>query len=515
VPECDDAHAAAVEEVYGLIEAAQGQLSEAGVLAAGPGLLRGGWDDVRVLLTFARSLAVREAGGDDAALVREMLDLAAGLADPALHALALATTASRRAEARHAHPLEPDDSSASPLVRAVALLDDPGGLSMHRACAHIEIGVVSHTLGLWELAIEHYEQAELAIAGDTSRTARRQRVVLGINRIELIADWACAHAVIGDRESAAGRARAYLDTERPGPDGDWPPGWVEQHDGHLHLLAALAGVEAPKVGPVRPAIAELAAVLRTMPDAGEGSPAVLRTVPAAGEGSPAVPEEATTVPPHARLLAMRLAAQFAGAPEIALRYADELAALRWNDRLHRVSNIRAAIAVERRRREHEQLRRDLLTDDLTGLANRRGYHAYLDDHSGDVDAFYAVLMVDVDRFKAVNDGFGHDVGDLVLTRIAGILGAHVRPGDLAARLGGDEFVVIFAAVPAEVPGLRAQEIIDAVRGHAWRELAAGLSVSISVGVHLGGGAELPGLITGADRNLYRAKDRGRGRVVAS
>ena len=226
------------------------------------------------------------------------------------------------------------------------------------------------------------------------------------------------------------------------------------------------------------------------------------------------------VPANARLLCMSIAARLPGAPEIAIVYADELATLRWNARIDQMTGVRDAIAVERRRREHEQLRRQVLVDDLTGLTNRRGYHAYLagllqpgGEHEDDGPGGYAVMMIDVDHFKGVNDTFGHDVGDIVLTRIAQVLAAHVRPVDLAARLGGDEFVVILAGTRPGVPEARAEAILDSVRGHPWEEIAAGLAVSISIGVHHGGRQELPTLLADADRKLYHAKNGGRGRVA--
>jgi diguanylate cyclase (GGDEF)-like protein len=131
------------------------------------------------------------------------------------------------------------------------------------------------------------------------------------------------------------------------------------------------------------------------------------------------------------------------------------------------------------------------------------------------ESAYAVMMIDVDHFKAVNDGFGHDVGDLVLARLGQILAVHVRQIDLAARLGGDEFVVILADVHTGVPVARAQQILDAVRSHPWDELAPGLTVSVSIGVHHGSRGELPSLLTDADRSLYNAKHDGRGRVWAN
>jgi len=226
------------------------------------------------------------------------------------------------------------------------------------------------------------------------------------------------------------------------------------------------------------------------------------------------------LPTFAHLLALGLAAKQPGTAPAAIRYGEQLAALRWNDRLDRVAGIRDAIAVERRRRDHEQLRRDLVVDELTGLANRRGYHAYLaaaNDHSTaqSDELRYTVMMIDVDHFKAVNDGFGHEVGDLVLARLGQVFAAHVRQTDLAARLGGDEFAIILADVLPGVPETRAQHILQAVNNYPWNDLAAGLTVSVSIGVHHGSRSELPVLLSDADRHLYQAKNRGRGRVAAT
>jgi diguanylate cyclase (GGDEF)-like protein len=276
------------------------------------------------------------------------------------------------------------------------------------------------------------------------------------------------------------------------------------------LLAALAGAGEPKAAPKN--AAALGAAIRAARARDHVRAAML------AEG----PTEHVEVhlPTSTHLLALSLAAKRPGTAPAAIRYGDQLAALRWNDRLDRMIGMRDAIAVERRRRDHEQLRRDLVVDQLTGLANRRGYHAYLaalDDPTGDRqsdDGEYAVMMIDVDHFKAVNDGFGHDVGDVVLACLGQILAAHVRHTDLAARFGGDEFVIILADVKPGVPKIRAQHVLEAIQTYPWDDLAAGLAVSVSIGVHHGHRRELPILLSDADRNLYHAKNLGRGRVAA-
>ena len=102
-------------------------------------------------------------------------------------------------------------------------------------------------------------------------------------------------------------------------------------------------------------------------------------------------------------------------------------------------------ATERLRRE-EELRREADTDPLTGLANRRGFDVRAQrltatcEHNGTPAA---VLMIDIDHFKAINDTHGHDGGDIVLRAVADTLARGARPIDLVGRLGGEEFAVSY------------------------------------------------------------------------
>jgi diguanylate cyclase (GGDEF)-like protein len=494
-------HEAAIEQAYLLIEAAQGHHDAARVEAADRVALARGWDDIRLLLHFARSLACLEDGLDDSVHADAMLDAAVLLGDTALLALAIAVKGARRATRRRTTTA--GESAAALLVRAVVLLDenDPATPVVHRAGALIEVACVAHELGFWELALEYYELTAQALAagGDGwAETIRRQWRVVAINSFDLTLDWASSLAAIGEWDAAAARAAALLTTTGDPTDDGWPPVWVTQVRGSRHLLTALAGhPPAPAEG----RIADLGAAISAA-RAGDAERAA-RLADAATD-DPGMP-----LPTCTQLLRLSIIARRPGTNPTAVRYGDELARLRWNDRVDRMSGMRDAIAVERRRRDHEQLRRELVVDELTGLANRRGYQAYLAAVDG---ASYAVMMIDVDHFKAVNDTFGHDVGDVVLARLGHVLSAHVRPADLAARIGGDEFVVILADVQADVPGLRAQQILDAVRDHPWDEVAAGLAISVSIGVHHGGRTELPALLNDADRHLYHAKRHGRGRA---
>ncbi|MEU4243594.1 GGDEF domain-containing protein [Actinoplanes sp. NPDC026619] len=505
-------HDAAIEQAYLLIEAAQGQHDAEAVESLDRSAAANGWHDVRLLLHFARSLACREMAEDDSGHVDAMLSAAVQLAEPSLLALSGAVKAARNADRRRSSMA--GESAAKLLVDAVVLLDEinPAQPVVHRVAALIEVANVAHELGFWELALEYLTLAERAttdeVTGRWAGTAGRQLLVVTVNRCELMLDWSSALATIGEWEQAAALARSALADSRPA-GSHWPPSWIAQYHAQLHLMAILAGIGPP--GPAPTNVAALGAAIQAA-QAGEVARAA-----ALADG----PTEHVEVhlPTCTHLLALSLAARRPGTTPAALRYGDQLAALRWNDRLDRMAGMRDAIAVERRRRDHEQLRRALVIDELTGLANRRGYHAYLatlddpDGHGQSTDAEYAAMMIDVDHFKGVNDGFGHDVGDLVLARLGQILAAEVRQTDLAARLGGDEFVIILADVGPGVPEARAQQILQAVRTYPWDDLAAGLAVSVSIGVHHGDRRHLPVLLSDADRNLYQAKNHGRGRVA--
>jgi diguanylate cyclase (GGDEF)-like protein len=504
----------AIEQAYLLIESAQGHHDAARVENADRDAVVHGWDDVRLLLNWARSLACLELAEDDASHVDAMLDGALALADPSLHALSVAVKAARNAD--HRRTTAPLESAAKLFVDAVVLLEDhdPAQPVVHRVAALIEVANVAHELGFWELALEYFSLAEQALAADRSgrwcETARRQLLVVRFNRCEVVLDWSCARAGTGEWELAADLARSAL-ASGVTADSCWPPSWLAQYQSQLYLLAALAGAEAP--GPAAENVAAFGAAIRAARAGDHVRAARLAEGPAE--------HIEMRLPTCAHLLTLCLAARQPNTAPAAIRYGDQLAALRWNDRLDRMAGMRDAIAVERRRHEHEQLRRDLVMDDLTGLANRRGYHAYLaslDDAGAHVRSDgteYAVMMIDVDHFKAVNDGFGHDVGDVVLAQLGQILAGHVRQTDLAARLGGDEFVIILAEVTPGIALIRAQQILESVQAYPWDGIAVGLAVSVSIGVHRGSRRELPILLSDADRNLYQAKKQGRGRVAAT
>ena len=152
----------------------------------------------------------------------------------------------------------------------------------------------------------------------------------------------------------------------------------------------------------------------------------------------------------------------------------------------------------------ERLAQSATTDPLTGLANRRAFEQRLDARlaGGSADVF-AVLMLDVDDLKQVNDGHGHAAGDAVLVEVARVLRSHVREGDVVTRWGGDEFVLL-------VDGLDRVGAVSLARRIGGTLLAAqdrarSISVSLGSACYPADGSSRDALLAAADRSMYADK----------
>lgn len=156
-------------------------------------------------------------------------------------------------------------------------------------------------------------------------------------------------------------------------------------------------------------------------------------------------------------------------------------------------------------------------DDLTDLLNRKTFLKSARDlvaAAPDGEGAGAMLFIDADHFKTVNDTFGHAVGDSVLREIGAVLQSAVEPGDLVGRLGGEEFAVFLAGAKSD----RLETVCDRIQSGARRisrvlELN-GSTITVSIGAMLHApGQDLDSLLVAADRNLYAAKKDGRDRIV--
>jgi diguanylate cyclase (GGDEF)-like protein len=150
-----------------------------------------------------------------------------------------------------------------------------------------------------------------------------------------------------------------------------------------------------------------------------------------------------------------------------------------------------------------------ITDELTGLLNRRGFRLELERalararRRGETGV---LLLCDLDRFKPVNDTFGHPAGDAVLRAVADLLRSQTRHSDYVARLGGDEFAVIMTDTTPRRAAARAARLRLRLNqmGIDWEGASIPVSASFGVAAY-GPDGEYDGLMTSADRELYRDK----------
>lgn len=159
--------------------------------------------------------------------------------------------------------------------------------------------------------------------------------------------------------------------------------------------------------------------------------------------------------------------------------------------------------------ERASLARIESVDDLTALGDRTALSARLAAAERGDEKSLAVLYLDVDHFKLVNDHLGHAAGDRVLVAVADRLRETVRPGDLVTRIGGDEFVIVAGGVGGDT---QAMEIAERIRANVAEPIPMGgrrVNATVSIGVVVGIGAMASVLLEQADAALYRAKDLGR------
>jgi len=163
----------------------------------------------------------------------------------------------------------------------------------------------------------------------------------------------------------------------------------------------------------------------------------------------------------------------------------------------------------RHRAEAERLAVEVLRDPLTGIANRRAFEQQLQAVTGRP---YAIAIVDIDHFKAINDSHSHMLGDDVLRQVSRLLDA--APATLAARLGGEEFALLLTGTDSDGRAL-CEALRREIETCDWSALASKLAVTVSIGLAVAeAGEPTEAVMTRADRRLYAAKSAGRNRVVA-
>jgi diguanylate cyclase (GGDEF)-like protein len=182
----------------------------------------------------------------------------------------------------------------------------------------------------------------------------------------------------------------------------------------------------------------------------------------------------------------------------------------------------ALVLVRARNRQEslvEQLRRAAAIDPLTGLVTRRVLDEAVQTALAGAghDEGTALVLIDLDRFKSINDTYGHPVGDAVLIHVADVLDSQTRSDTVVCRMGGDEIAVLLPGCSHDIAMRRAQDLLEAVHAHPFQlEDGTLIAISVSIGVaqvpvHA---AALNRLYFVADQALYEAKRAGRGRVSA-
>jgi len=223
--------------------------------------------------------------------------------------------------------------------------------------------------------------------------------------------------------------------------------------------------------------------------------------------------ELPKISPSAPLEIRQLAESLGGTVDELIASRAELAKL--NDSLQE----RVDIATRELRKSNQKLEYLAQSDHLTGLANRRHFEqvlASLDGRRQGDGQGVCILLLDVDKFKDINDRHGHAAGDEVLIQIANILRQGLRNTDLAARYAGDEFVVLLRA-GLETGRQRARDLRDAIDAHHFQFESQTLHTTVSIGMaychNVSGCSDPDELLHQVDVAMYEAKRQGRNRVV--
>lgn len=498
---------------------------------------------------YVRGVALHESGDHGAAMAEADLALAAAeeADDAGWRAVTLTLRATERLLARAAAETPGlDDQAVSDLARAEALLRGLPHGSWLRSSVHTGLAIAYHLMRLYELVLPHLE-APLAGPAERHRTPA-DTWVRTVNLAAFHLDWA-ADVERSGAEDAGGRTAAehrsaaahYARTASDLADGSVVsiagpgvhPSTIatvgRRHRDRAQLLLACATADDAGTDPGT-AADRIATLIRRLGDSrvpatvNQALPYLARAQQRAGRPAAALATARRAVAATAGDWVTETAARETllhvladqdepGAAE-GLAYGRMLSAELWRRRVRRLREAQTLLDFESLRDEHARVARLSAEDPLTGLANRRRFDEALAETALRVGERVAVLVVDVDRFKVVNDTAGHPVGDVVLQRVAEAVRSVTRAGDVVARIGGDEFGMLLAGVGRD----RALEIgrraLDAVRGIT----PAGPGTrtpTVSIGLAVGPAEAVHQSVVDADTALREAKRSGRDGIVVA
>lgn len=180
-----------------------------------------------------------------------------------------------------------------------------------------------------------------------------------------------------------------------------------------------------------------------------------------------------------------------------------------------LTHIRRHIEEKTHKLEHQAG-----TDSLTGLHNRLSLSLFIEDEIiklREKQSLSTILLIDIDKFKNINDNYGHPIGDKVLQDVARTIQDHIRQGDIASRFGGEEFMVLLSGASLKTAKQRAEQLRVAISKLPFDFLPQGSNVTISTGISLLDPANenpIDNAYKDADKALYSAKSAGRDKVVS-
>jgi len=384
--------------------------------------------------------------------------------------------------------------------------------------------VAAKAAGLYEVAAEAYER----LRREQRSLSRSVSGFRSTNYVEMLLSWGLRLEQLGCAAEANSRLRRGAEIA-----GDWLAGSAERGVAEFALTAfrALALAKLGEVDRAGRLAEEIIAPLRAQNLYWEAQVAHLAlgvALRAGGELGAARRE----------LVAARQLSGFGGLTDERLIVQYELATLAaevhgpdatgdlldtvqeqarqlWQQRLQRLAILRQARQREELEIERARTEAALVHDPLTGVGNRRRFDELMAAvETGRLPYPTSLLLIDVDKFKAINDTYSHSAGDQVLRELGAILRANCRTADIPTRYAGDEFTVfLHADLPTAVEV--AERIRAAVAATSFAHITPGAPVSISAGVaQLLAGMTAADLFHAADALLYQAKRGGRDRVAA-